>query len=324
MLGGAGFIGHHIVRELRGHGYGVRVLVRPTSQRKLLDDQDVDIVEGDLADLSSLVKALQGIDYLIHAAAYYPVYSLNRRLHLSRGLRQIENIHGAISASEVKRFVYVSTLSAVGKYPDGLPEDEKAPYPPARNRGAYPMVKRGMQLAVLAGAERFNSVIVAPTAVFGEGDIKPTTGRMIVEAAKGAIPVAVEGRTNVVDVRDVATGARLALEKGRKGRLYVLGGVNITMPDLIGKIAELLDAKPPRFAMNPRLLLPLACLSEIVGKLLGSPAPLIPLVGLNFAIYGEFVSSAVAEEEIGYRRTASIEPAISRAIEWFRSNGYIR
>lgn len=323
IAGGTGFIGHHIARELIERDEEVRILARAGSDRSLVDSMPVDIVDGDLEHPGDLERALEGCDALVHAAAYYPVYSLGADRQRYQALGQIGRIHEALGRTGVRRFLYVSTLTAVGKYPDGRPEDENAPFPQERYKSTYAKVKRAMQDAVLSQAERFNTVVVAPTGVLGEGDRKPTTGRLLLDIAKGKVPVAVRGRTNVVDVRSVAWGAAEALDKGRRGRLYVLGGENMTVPGMMARIARIAGVRTPIIALPTEPLVPVAWTTEVLGKILGRPKPLFPVVGLDFARFGEYMSSEVARRELGYEPSVPVDRAIRRAILWFRENGYM-
>jgi len=325
VLGGSGFIGNHVVRELLKRHYDVRVLVRPSSDLKLFGDlPSVELFTGDLEDTDSLSKALEGVDSLIHTAAYYPVYSLDKTSQVSRAKKQIDTIHSALKNSNCKKFVYVSTLTAVGHYPDGQPEDENAPFPGNRYKSTYASLKRAMQDEVLNRTEDFNSIVVAPTAVFGPGDIKPTTGRVIVETAKNHFPFALAGRTNVVDVRLVAKGTVRALEKGKIGRLYVLGGENMTAFEMIKRIAVVAGAFKPILALPILPLLPLAWLSELIGKRQGLQTPAIPVVGLDLSRFSDHYSSEVAKRELNYDPLEiSYEKSIEDSLNWFREMGYL-
>ena len=324
VLGGAGFIGHHIVRELLKRGEQVSVLVRPSSDRTLLRGMDVQITEGDLDRSGVLEDALEGSDALVHAAAYYPVWSFGKRAQVHQGLKQIGRIHKALARRNVRRFLYVSTLSAVGRYEDGRPEDENAPYPVERFRSTYSSIKRAMQNEVLQQASRFNSVVVAPTGVFGEGDRKPTTGRVILDIAKRRMPVSLHGRMNAVDVHSVAWGVAEALAKGRTGGLYVFGGQDMTLDGFFARVARIADVPPPKLSLPPKAVLPLAWITEGVGWLLRRRAPLLPVVGVDFARFGSYISSEVSTKEFGYDPARnSLDETIRRTLAWFRDNGYL-
>ncbi|MFH0881388.1 MAG: NAD-dependent epimerase/dehydratase family protein [bacterium] len=324
VLGGTGFIGHHIVHQLLKRGEQVSVLARPTSDRSLLRGVDVRIVEGDLDRSGMLEDALEGADALVHAAGYYPIWSFDKSKQVHLGLKQIGRIHKALARRNVRRFLYVSSMSAVGRYEDGRPEDENAPFPSERYRSTYSSIKRAMQDEVFSQASRFNSVVVAPTGVFGEGDRKPTTGRVVLDVARGRLPVALRGRMNAVDVHSVAWGVVEALARGRSGGLYVLGGENVTIEGFLARVARIAEVPPPRFALPPQVVLPFAWKTEVIGKLLRSKAPLLPVVGIDFARFGCFISSEVAAREFDYNPTAaSIDDVIRRTLAWFIDHGYL-
>lgn len=323
ITGGSGFIGNHIARAFLKHGYRVRLFVRPGSPHTLISGLDVELAMGDLTSYKSLRSALNGCSGLVHAAGYYPLYSLFPDQIVANGLKQIQNIHDALSESTSKRFLYISSPSAVGKYRKPIPEDEAAPYPQWRNFSAYCRVKHAMQTAVQMHSGLFNSLSIAPTAVFGPGDIKPTTGRLIVDIAKGRVPFLIRGRTNMVDVRDLAEGVVQAFDRGKTGRLYVMGNENLSLPALVRRIAVATGQTPPKIELSPRWLLPLAMLSEWMDYFLGKEKPLFPMVGLHFAMTGEYLSSDLAKKEIGYNPVIPAERTLRDTYQWFRDKGYI-
>ncbi len=324
ILGGTGFIGHHIVREFLKRGERVRVLARPDSDRSLVRGLDVEVVEGNLERSGVLEDALDGVDGLVHAAAYYPLYSFAKSSQVRHGMKQVGRIHKALARRNVRRFLYVSSFSAVGCYQDGRPEDENAPYPQRYTGSTYAAIKRAMQDEVLRQTSRFNSVVVAPTGVFGEGDRKPTTGRIVLDVARKRLPVGLRGRMNAVDVHSVAWGVAEALARGTAGRLYVLGGENMTIMGFLARVARIADVPPPVTALPPTMLLPAAWLAEAIGKLLGQTSPLLPVVGIDFARYGRFITSEIAARELGYNPAASdLDQTLRRTLSWFRENGYL-
>lgn len=324
ILGGTGFIGHHIARELIEHGHAVRVLARPGGDRSLLDGMDVEIVDGTFTETASLIAALEGCDALIHTAGHYPIFSINPDEESDVGRKQILCIHEALSRSPVDRFVYVSSPSAVGIYSDGRPEDEDAPWPEKRRKSAYARVKREMQDLVLFHAQKHNALAAAPTGVFGPEDRKPTTGQLIVDVAKNRLLVALKGKSNAVSVFAVAEGVRLALEKGKTGRLYVLGQENLTISDLLKRMAEITGGLAPVSSLPPEFVRPQALLGEQVAWRTGASKPLLPVVGVDFAVYGEYMSSEVAMNELGYDPSRyPLDDAIRQAFEWFKTKGMI-
>ncbi|GBE30870.1 MAG TPA: NAD-dependent epimerase/dehydratase family protein [Bacteroidetes bacterium] len=324
VLGGTGFIGHHIVRELLENGHSVRVMARPNRNRSLLEGMDVEIVDGDLSKTSTILAALEGCDALIHAAAYYPIFCFDPKKEAEFGRSQILRIQEALTRHPVERFVYISGPAAVGRYADGRPEDEDSPWPQIRMKSAYARVKREMQDLVLYNGKKHNAIVAAPGGVFGPGDRKPTSGRVIVDIAKNHMPIALRGRANAASVFAVAEGIRLALEKGKVGRLYVLGQENLTIPDLMKRMAKITGGTSPKITLSPEFVRPQLLIAERLAFHAGKPAPLMPLIAADFALFGEYMSSDVAKAELGYDPSKyPLDEALKQAYEWFKEKGMV-
>ena len=164
------------------------------------------------------------------------------------------------------------------------------------------------------------AVIVNPSTPIGPRDIKPTpTGRIIVEAASGRMPGYVDTSLNFVHVEDVAAGHLAAFERGRVGELYILGGQNASLAELLGDIARIVGRRPPWLRIPRPPLYPLAWLAEAAARVTGRE-PFVTLDGLRMAKYRMVFSSAKAEQELGYRARPYGE-GLAEAIDWFRKAG---
>jgi dihydroflavonol-4-reductase len=165
-------------------------------------------------------------------------------------------------------------------------------------------------------------VIVNPSTPVGPRDVRPTpTGRMIVEAAAGRMPAYVDTGLNIVHVDDVAQGHLLALSRGRIGERYILGGENLTLAEILGRIARLVGRTPPRWRLPRAALLPIAYAVEGLAYVTGRE-PFITSDGLKMAKQRMFFSSAKAAREFGYRARPAAE-ALADAVAWFRAQGMI-
>src|SRR5262245_32855377 len=154
----------------------------------------------------------------------------------------------------------------------------------------------------MARTQGLPAVIVNPSAPVGPRDLRPTpTGRTILDAAAGRMPAYVDTGLNVVHVDDVAEGHLLALEKGRVGERYVLGGENLTLKEILTEVAALVGGRPPRLELRPGLLLPLAFVAEALARLRGGPEPRLTREGLRLSRKRMFFSSEKARRELGYR-----------------------
>jgi len=284
VTGASGFVGGHVARALAKAGAEVRA----------------DRVE--LLDPAALGRAFAGCDAVVHVAALYS-YDDDPALLERVNVEGTENVLRACARARVKRLVHTSTAGTCGPVP-GRPATEADGPPVWELEVPYKRTKLAAERLVLAaGRERLDAVVVNPTTPVGEGDRRPTpTGAMIAGVARGRIRgyVATTG-LNVVDVRDVACGHVLALERGRAGERYLLGGVDLALADLFAAIARL--AGRPR----PTVRVPYAV---AVG------AAALGVANRNevrLARLPMFFSSRKAENELGYR-PGPVEPALARAV----------
>src|SRR5581483_3997538 len=231
VTGANGFVGAHVVRELLHRGHEVVALVGAEQDSLSLDGLDVGLRELDIRDPGSVRAALAGADAVVHAAATYAFWAADRHDIYRVNVDGTRNVLEAARHLGVGRLVHVSsaaTLAPTSENADdpARPSGEDGVLDLSRFRGHYKASKAmAEKLAVRAGA-----VVVRPTTVIGPGDRRPTpSGSMILHYLEGHMKVLVEMRQNVVDVRDVASGIALALERGATGGRYVLGGDNMTM-----------------------------------------------------------------------------------------------
>jgi dihydroflavonol-4-reductase len=166
-------------------------------------------------------------------------------------------------------------------------------------------------------------VIVNPSTPIGPRDVRPTpTGRIIVAAASGRMPGFVDTGLNLVHVDDVAAGHVAALERGKIGDQYILGGENVLLADMLRAIALIVGRRPPRISLPRGPLYPLAVAAEMIATVTGRE-PLLTLDGLRMSRQRMFFSSAKAERELGFRARPYVE-ALRDAVDWFRGAGYLR
>jgi len=284
VTGASGFVGGHVTRALREAGAEVR-------------DERVELL-----DPAALERAFAGCDAVVHVAALYS-YDADPALLQRVNVEGTENVLRACAGARVKRLVHTSTAGTCGPVP-GRPATEADGPPVWELEVPYKRTKLAAERLVLSAArEGLDAVVVNPTTPVGEGDAKPTpTGAMIAGVVRGRIRgyVATTG-LNVVDVRDVARGHVLALERGRSGERYLLGGVDLPLSDLFATIARL--AGRPR----PTVRVPYAV---AVG------AAALGVANRNevrLARLPMYFSSRKAENDLGYR-PGPVEPALARAV----------
>ncbi len=282
--GGLGFVGGHVVRALVDAGHEVR--------------------HGwvDVRDRSGLERAVDGCDAVVHVAALYS-YSADPRTLQTVNVEGTRNVVGACRATGVRRLVHTSTCGTCGPVEGRVATEDDAP-PPRELSVPYKRTKLEAERIVLAAArEGLDAVCVNPTTPIGEGDDAPTpTGRMVRGVARGRYRATLRtGGLNLVDVRDVARGHVLALERGRAGERYLLGGTNLTLAEVFASIARAAGRRPPRLA------LPYAAARALAAARLANGHE------VTLARLPAWFSSAKAERELGYA-PAPVEPAIERAV----------
>jgi len=326
VLGATGFIGGHIARAALERGWRVRALRRrPNAVGAIGDIADrIEWVQGELPfqtfevpkDLEGLRDAMRGCDVVFHAAAAYPRAERDVAGWVSCSVTQMRAALQAASDARVSRFVYTSTLTTVG--PPGEPgrlADERDLYAPGSARSAYYESKFAMEReAFRAAAEGLPVVILNPTAVFGPGDIKPTTGEVLLRVAKRQIPVYFDAAVNSVDVRDVAAAHVTAAERGRVGQRYILGGHNLTLQELLTTTAQVAGVPPPRWKLSTQMVNRVIRVSDA----LHLPLPdLVKTLRLWQPLNSEKAQRELLLSPRPFKNTAH------DTIAWFRENHYV-
>ncbi len=325
VTGATGFVGSAVVRHLIERGGRTRVLVRPKADRRNLEGLDVEIAEGDLLDASSLARALDGCDALFHVAANYRLWTPDPETIYRVNVAGTQSLMEAALAAGVGRIVYTSSVATLGLNADGAPADEDTPVGLADMIGHYKRSKFLAEEAVRAMvAERdLPAVIVNPSTPAGPRDVRPTpTGRMIVEAAAGRIPAFVQTGLNIVHVDDVAAGHLAAFDLGVIGERYILGGENLSLEDILGRIAAIRGRRAPHIKLPHALVLPVAHMAEAWARLTGGAEPFVTVDGVRLSRKWMFFTSAKAERELCYEPLLT-EDALGDAVEWFAANGYL-
>lgn len=323
VTGASGFVGSAIARALGRRGDEVRVLMRSTSVRTNIEGEAFEIAEGDMLDRAAMIEAMDGVRYLFHVAADYRLWAPDPEEIVRNNLEGTRAVMEAALATGVERIVYTSSVAAL-KPIAGMAVDETSRHSEQTVIGAYKRSKLVAERLVerMAG-EGLPAVIVSPSTPIGPRDVKPTpTGRIIVQAANGGMPAFVDTGLNLVHVDDVAQGHLLALEKGRTGENYILGGEDVRLKDMLAAICALVGRRPPRLQLPRAPLYPLAWCSEAVARYTGNE-PMLTIDALNMSKYHMFFSSKKAQDELGFT-ARPYQQAIADAVAWFRQSGYIK
>lgn len=324
VTGASGFVGSAVARLLVEKGFAVRVLVRSTSPRANLEGLDADIAHGDLLDPVSVRRATKGARYVFHVAADYRLWARDPEEIVRNNREGTRAVMEAALAEGVEKVVYTSSVAALKPLGDS-PADETSRHSEESAIGAYKRSKVvAERLVEQMIAERgLPATIVCPSTPIGPRDVKPTpTGRIIVEAANGRMPAFVDTGLNLVHVDDVAAGHLLALERGKTGEAYILGGEDVSLKTMLEGIARLTGRKAPSLRLPRAPLYPLAFAAEGFARLTGRE-PFLTADALRMSKYRMFFSSAKAKHDLGYR-TRPWAQALADALAWFRRAGYVK
>ena len=323
VTGASGFVGSAVARQLLQAGHSVRVLLRSKSDMRNVKGLAVNIVYGDLTDVTSLRHAVDNCSALFHVAADYRLWTPDPQVLYKTNVDGTINIMRAAIEAGLERVVYTSSVATLGHPVAGSNANEDTPSSMGDMIGHYKRSKFMAEAAVrrMVIDEGLPAVIVNPSTPIGPRDVKPTpTGRMILDAARGRTPAYVNTGLNLVHVDDVAAGHLLAFERGTVGERYILGGYNMSLRDILGEIAVITGRTPPKICLPHNLVLPLAYISEAVARLTKGGEPRITVEGVLLSKKTMYFSSEKAQRTLGYE-TRPIQQALVEAIDWFKANG---
>jgi dihydroflavonol-4-reductase len=312
VTGATGFVGSHVAELLQQEGAELRLLMRKGSRTENIDFLKADRIEGDLRDVESLRRGMSGSDVVFHVAADYRLWVRNPDEMYRANVDGTLAVMDAARMAGIKRVVYTSSVATMGFLCDGSIVDEESPVHLANMIGHYKRSKfMAEQAALAAGRAGAPVVLVNPTTPIGERDIKPTpTGRIILDFLNRKFPAYVDTGLNLADVKEVARGHLLAMEKAKPGERYILGGENLTLK-------QILDKLPHSVALG------FAAFDQFFTGFVQRKEPRATIEAVRMGRKKMFASSAKAERELGYR-TIPAEDALRRASAWFAQHGYVR
>jgi len=322
VTGASGFLGSHVARQLVARGEDVRVLLRASSHNRAIGDLSLEYVTGDLRDAASLERAMKGVQRVFHVAADYRLWARRSKEIYESNVGGTKNLLEAAKRAGIEKLIYTSTVATIAvdrpqppnEFTDARLEEMVGHY----KRSKW-MAEREVMNAVREGAP----VIVAmPTTPVGPWDWKPTpTGKIILDFLNGKMPGYVETGLNFVGVEECAAGHLLVAEKGKIGERYLLGGENLTLKQVLDKLAQITGLPAPALKIPHGLALSVAYASTIFSRLVGKE-PSIPVEGVKIARHNMFVDCSRARRELGFQ-AGPVAAALERAARWYEANGYV-
>jgi dihydroflavonol-4-reductase len=324
ITGATGFVGSHVARALAAQGAELRLLVRSTSKTDNIADLRAEAAMGDLRDPASLKKAMEGCEFVFHVAADYRLWVRDPEQMYRANVEGTRAIIEAAQATGVRRVIYTSSVATMGFTREGRVATEESPVSLKDMVGHYKRSKfMAEQAALEAGRKGANVVVVNPTTPIGEYDIKPTpTGRIVVDFLKRKFPAYVDTGLNLADVKEVARGHLLAMEKARPGERYIMGGEDLTLKQILDKLAALTGVPAPSMKVPHAVAMGFAVFDQFFTGVVMGREPRATVDAVRMGRKKMFASSAKAERELGYK-VLPVENALRRAVDWFQAHGYV-
>jgi dihydroflavonol-4-reductase len=323
VTGATGHIGNVLIRLLKTRGEKVRALVMPGEDLRCLDGVDVEIVEGDITQPNTLIRAMKGVQNVYHLAGMISIMPGENNVLRSVNVQGTVNVIQACIRAGIQRLVYTSSIHAIARVPQGVTIDETVPFDPDNSCGEYDRSKAEASLAVLNATQQgLDAVIVCPTGVIGPYDYRRSElGQLILDCVEEKPQLYVDGAYDFVDVRDVANGMILANENGRKGETYILSGERITVDNLLTAIQKTAHL---RF-IKLRIPMPIARLMATFTPTyyrLTHTKPRFTSYSLETLESNSVISHAKAQKELGYR-PRSLKVTLADTAYWFHENKHL-
>ena len=321
VTGATGFLGSALARESLKDGRTLKLLVRKNSDTRNIDDLDCEVAYGDLQDRDSLKSALTGCQTLYHTAAYYSLWSRDKKLIYDINVQGTRNILESALEMGIEKVVYTSTVGCIGLSEDGSPANENQPMNPATLCNDYKLSKyEAEQVAHELFGRGLPVVIVNPSTPVGPRDIKPTpTGKIILDFLNRKMPAYIDTGLNLIDVSDCARGHILAEEKGRLGERYILGNKNMSLKEILLALETLTGLKAPRIKMPYWVAYAAGLACEWASDNITHQPPSVPLAGVKMAKYFMYFDPSKAIRELGLPQNP-VENALGQAVHWFKEN----
>jgi dihydroflavonol-4-reductase len=321
VTGASGFIGSAVVRALTARGAQIVALVEPGADGRNL--HDVERIEADIRDPGAVRRAVDGARFVVHLAAVYRFWARDPNLFYQVNVDGTRHVIAAVKDAGCERLVYTSTVGVLSQRGPG-PADETSVTRPGDLHGHYKRSKYAAEHEILrAGAEGLDVTLVLPTFPLGPGDLAPTpTGKVIVDYLNGRMPGYAGVSLNVVHVDDLAQGHVAALERGRSGRSYIIGGENMPMRAILEVLAGFAGRQAPTIRVPAGLAVLTGAVSTLIEGRVLHREPRVPFEAARQTAGTMTFSDARARSELGYSSRPARE-AILDSAHWFKENGYV-
>lgn len=322
VTGATGFLGGWLVKRLLAEGLEVRIIKRANSSLEELEGLKLDLVDGDVTDKESLIRAARGVDTVFHLAGVIG-YSRSQRAAMERvNVEGTRNVIDACEANGVRKLVHLSSVVAIGAGFDKTPLTETSPYNVAHLKLGYFDTKHDAELliqeAVRAG--RVDAVMINPSTIYGPADAKKGSRSVQLKVARGKFPVYPPGGVSIVSVEDVVDAIIAVWKKGRPAERYIVSGENLLLKDVFEQIAGFAGVKPPKIPLPKPIIFGLGKLGDYLESK-GKKGPLNSETAWTSTLYHWF-DATKAKQELGLNPKPAAY-ALEQSVRWMKDNGML-
>jgi len=285
------------------------------------------LVVGELDDPDGLVEAMRGREVVFMCAAHYPRYSIDFDAEVAVARARIRASIDAALRAGVQRFVLTSSVATVGPPRDGrVLSNESDPVTASAAQCVYHAVKLVAEREVLDAAKRgLDCVVVCPTGIIGELDVKAGTGFIIVALSHGKLPFHITGRQNIIDADEMAAAHVVAAQRGRAGEKYIAAGHNVTIREFMERIADELAVPLHSWGIPLWLAGPAATLDEMrCAAVQNGSRPFLAREFVDMVRHGQWVDRSKAVTELGLPDPVQLTATIRKACLWYERHGYLK
>lgn len=324
VTGGAGFIGSHLVQQLINAHEPVRVLEHPSAVVNHLPLDYIELVRADIRDWGAMRNATRGCEHVYHLAADPNLWRHKRREYDEINHIGALNVMRAALDNGVSRALYVSTESILASDQSNGGAAESARFREEDMVGPYCLSKFRAEQAVFQLAEAGAPVIVcSPTLPIGPGDRNKTPPtRLSVAFCQGKIPAYLDCRLNLIDVRDVADGLVRAMQQGRAGVRYLLGGYNYRLIEWLQVLGRIVNRPAPKWAIPYPAALAVGWFSELWADHISHCMPMTTITGVRLTKRSIHIDPSETFAELGLK-PRPIEESARDAVHWYRQQHWV-
>ncbi len=322
LTGATGFIGGNLVNKLLSRGFKVKVLVR---NKKLLEKHSwkdkVEVILGDILEPETFAGKINDCEIIIHSAAIIAFWNRIWNKVYKVNVIGTKNVLDEALKSNCKKFIHISSVAAIGYGENNEPVNEEHPYNWGKHKICYMETKHEAELEIYKAIKKgLNATMVNPANVWGVGDYR---GRRapVIKAIQYGLPFYVNSGTNFVDVDAVCEAIVNAIDFGKCGERYILGGENLTIKDFLGILADEVKGRKPFVRLPKTLIVIFSYIQEALGTITKiSPRPAASQ--LCFFEKGIYYDSSKAIKELKMP-VIPFRECIKKTVRFYKENNLL-